>query len=140
MEMIKRSGQQGVPVIATAEDVIVGFDQARLGRVADKYSTTPKRAPLGLLGADAQDYLNRHEELKKQYPDGQKGVYIGEVHRGSVAEAAGVKAGDIIVAVANKKVTNLRELNRIIDSVSAGEAVSVRYMRGGLDSISSLQF
>ena len=32
VEMVKRSGQQGVPVIATEDEVILGFDQSRLAR------------------------------------------------------------------------------------------------------------
>ncbi len=52
MEMIRRSGQQGVPVIATEDEVIVGFDQVRLNRLAQRYGG-PKRPPLGILAAAA---------------------------------------------------------------------------------------
>jgi hypothetical protein len=61
MEMIRRSGQQGVPVVATEDEVILGFDQVRLKRLADKLAA-PKRPPLGVLAADAEEYLSRHPE------------------------------------------------------------------------------
>src|SRR4051812_41232481 len=61
MEMVRRSGQQGVPVITTDDDVIVGFDQVRLAKIADKFAG-PKRPPLGVLGANAETYLQKHPE------------------------------------------------------------------------------
>jgi len=48
MEMIRRSGQQGVPVITADDEVIVGFDQVRLAKIAERHSG-PKRPALGLL-------------------------------------------------------------------------------------------
>src|SRR4051812_29288168 len=61
-EMIQMSGQQGVPVISTDSEVIVGFDQIRLSRIADRFSG-PKRPPFGVLGANAEDFFARHNEL-----------------------------------------------------------------------------
>jgi putative Mg2+ transporter-C (MgtC) family protein len=88
MEMIRRSGQQGVPVITTDDEVIVGFDQARLKRLVDMYGP-PKRPALGLLAADAEQYLSRHPEAAAGLPEGTKGIFVGEVRPGSVAEKAG---------------------------------------------------
>ena len=73
MEMIQRSGQQGVPVIATDKDVIVGFDQPRLAKVVAEYAKA-KRPPLGLLAADAEQYFEKHPEIRANYPDGAKGI------------------------------------------------------------------
>src|SRR4051794_10920193 len=57
MEMIQLTGQQGVPVVAAGNEVVVGFDQVRLARIADKFSG-PKRPALGVLGANASEYLS----------------------------------------------------------------------------------
>ena len=42
MEMIRRSGQQGVPVTMAGDEVIVGFDQTRLARLVEKYAGLEK--------------------------------------------------------------------------------------------------
>jgi S1-C subfamily serine protease len=139
MEMIRRSGQQGVPVTATADEVIVGFDQARLARLAEKLAG-PKRPPLGLLAADAEQYLQRHPDVAANYPEGTKGIFVGEVRPGSVAERAGLRHGDVIQAVANKRVRNMFGLDQLIDTLKAGESVSVRYVRGKEDITAQLQF
>jgi serine protease Do len=139
MEMIRRSGQQGVPVIATEDEVIVGFDQVRLKKIVDRYGP-PKRAPLGLLAADAEQYLSRHPEAAAGLPEGTKGVFVGEVRPGSVAEQAGLRHGDVIQAVANKRVRRMSELDQLIDTLIAGESVTVRFLREGKDQTATLQF
>ncbi len=139
MEMIKRSGQQGVPVIATESDVIVGFDQARLAKIVDTFGR-PKRPPLGLLAADAQQYFERHPEIAEKYPEGTKGIFVGDVRPNSVAERAGVKNGDVITSVAGKRVRNIGQLDQMIDTLNAGDKVSFRYVREGTDITASFQF
>jgi hypothetical protein len=52
MEMIRVSGQQGVPVTVAKGDVILGFDQRKFAKLAEKFAGT-KRPPLGILAADA---------------------------------------------------------------------------------------
>ena len=139
MEMIRRSGQQGVPVVTTADEVILGFDQARLARLADKYGA-PKRPPLGLLGADAESYLSRHPGAAAGAPADTKGVFVGEVRPGSVAARAGVAKGDIIVALAGKRVRNLSGMDQLVAALKAGEAVSARYLRAGESQTTTFQF
>lgn len=139
MEMVRLSGQKGVPVIAAGGDVIVGFDQVRLARVADRFSG-PRRPALGILGADAADYLGRHPDIAASYPADVQGVFVGQVRAGSVAARAGVQAGDIIQAAAGKRVKNLRTLDQLIESVSAGDTVSLRVQRGGAEVALTLDF
>lgn len=139
MEMVRRTGQQGVPVIATEDEVIVGFDQARLARLAEKFSG-PKRPPLGLLAADVEQYISRHPEIAGTVPEGTKGVYVGEVRPNSVAEKSGVRHGDIIQAVAGKRVRNMSSLDQLISTLRAGESVTVRVLRNGQDVHTTFQF
>ena len=138
-EMIRRSGQQGVPVITTEDEVILGFDQPKLAKLVQKYAG-PKRPPLGLLAADVEQYLNRHPELAGTIPAGTKGVYVGEVRSGSVAEQSGVAAGDVIQAVAGKRVRNMASLDQMIDTLKSGESVTVRFLRNGEDHNTTFQF
>jgi S1-C subfamily serine protease len=139
MEMIRRSGQQGVPVIATEDEVIVGFDQVRLARLADKYAG-PKRPPLGLLAADAEDYLRRHPEAAAGVPAGTKGVYVGQIRPDTVAERAGLQRGDIIVGLAGKRVRTMAMLDQLVSTLKAGDTATVRYLREGEERTGTLQF
>ncbi len=139
MEMIRRSGQQGVPVIATADEVIVGFDQAALARLAKKLSA-PKRPPFGVLATDAEEYLNRHPEAAEGVPTGTKGVYVGEIRPGSVADHAGLRRADIIVSLAGKRAVTMSALNSLIDTLSAGDEVTVKFLRNGEEQSAKLQF
>lgn len=139
MEMIRLTGQQGVPVIAAGSDVIVGFDQVRLAQVADRLSG-PRRPALGVLGADATDYLARHLDVAEGYPPGVDGVFVGHVRAGSVAARAGVHPGDIIRAAAGKRVKDLRTLDRLVESVAPGDTVSLRLLRGPDEVMVSLDF
>ena len=139
MEMIRLTGQQGVPVIAAGNDVVVGFDQVRLAQIADRFSG-PRRPALGILGADAADYLSRHPEIASGYPADVQGVFVGQVRAGSVAARAGVRAGDVIQAAAGKRVKNLRTLDQLMESVGAGETVTLRLLRGAEEMTVSLDF
>ncbi|MBS1790449.1 MAG: PDZ domain-containing protein [Acidobacteria bacterium] len=48
----------------------------------------------------------------------KNGVLVNEVRAGGVAESAGVKAGDCIVAVNGERVETLADLNRLVDRVN----------------------
>ncbi len=135
MEMIRLSGQQGVPVVATEDEVILGFDQERLARLAEKYAK-PKRPPLGILAADADEYLARHPEKAANLPAGTKGVYVGKIRPSTVAERAGLKPGDVVTSVAGKRTPTMSKL----DALQPGDNVTVRYLRDGNEADAKLQF
>lgn len=137
--MIRRSGQQGVPVVTAGDDVVVGFDQAKLSKIAERFAG-PRRPPLGLLGADAEQYLAKHPEAAAALPPGVKGVYVGEVRSKSVAEDAGLRSGDVVQTVAGKRVRNITTLNQLIDTLAVGDKVSVTYLRGTVEGTAQFQF
>jgi serine protease Do len=139
MEMIRRSGQQGVPVVTTPDEVVLGFDQVKLARIAEKYGP-PKRPPLGLLAADSASYFERHPDTAKNYPDGAKGVIVGELRPGSVAEASGLKPLDLIVSAAGKRCNNLAALDKLVETLKAGDTLSLRIYRGQDEQTITLQF
>lgn len=139
MEMIRLSGQQGVPVVATEDEVILGFDQERLARLAEKYAK-PKRPPLGILAADADEYLARHPEKAANLPAGTKGVYVGKIRPSTVAERAGLKPGDVVTSVAGKRTPTMSKLDALIDTLQPGDNVTVRYLRDGNEADAKLQF
>lgn len=129
MEMVRRSRQQGVPVITAGDDVIVGFDQQRLARIADRQHG-PKRPPFGVFGANAVDYTAHHPD-ELTLPPGIKGVYVGKVREGSVAARGGIRPGDVITGIAGKRINDLGALDRLVKTVRADETVTVGLFRNG---------
>lgn len=138
-EMVQISGQEGVPVVATEQEVIVGFDQIRLARIADRFAG-PKRPGFGVLGANAEDYFARHPEKAPANGVDTRGVFVGQVKPRSVAERAGIRQGDVIQALANKRVRDMRALDQLMESVKSGDIVSVRILRGAEDVHLQLDF
>jgi S1-C subfamily serine protease len=59
------------------------------------------------------------------------GVRVESVSPGGPAEAAGVKAGDVIVAIGEKPVATGRELVRAMEAVEPGEKVELGIRRDG---------
>ncbi|PLX42447.1 MAG: hypothetical protein C0609_09430, partial [Deltaproteobacteria bacterium] len=59
-----------------------------------------------------------------------EGVKVASVSEGSPAEMAGILSGDVIIALANKPVGDLKSLSEIMKALSVGEEVSLRWLRG----------
>lgn len=59
------------------------------------------------------------------------GLYVAEVSKGSAADKAGIKKGDIIVAVQDKIVESTKEINDIRDKYSAGDTIKIEVSRDG---------
>ena len=137
--MIRRSGQQGVPVITTDDDVIVGFDQVRLASIADRFAG-PKRPPLGLLAANTESYFARHPEMASVLPPSTRGVYVGEVRPDSVSERAGLRTGDVLIGLAGKRIRDMSMLDQMVDTLKAGDRAEIRYIRNGTEETATLQF
>ena len=57
------------------------------------------------------------------------GVLISEVIEGGSAQAAGIQANDVIIAVDDKKVDSYADLSKILDSKSVGDKVDVTILR-----------
>ena len=59
------------------------------------------------------------------------GAYVEEIAAGYCAEAAGMRAKDIIVAVGDYKVESVSELTRMLRKFKAGDTTTVTVYRGG---------
>ncbi len=62
---------------------------------------------------------------------GEKGVVVVKVESGSPADEAGIKRGDVIQEIDNKKVSSLNEFNKAAADIRAGDAVLLFINRGG---------
>ena len=67
--------------------------------------------------------------LDTSYTDG--GSRISEVNPGGPAEAAGLRSGDIITALAGRETTDSTELVVAIRDFAPGDTVSITYLRSG---------
>ncbi len=126
IEMIRRSGQQGVPVTVIGDEVVVGFDKPKLERILATIRTAEAekagRKSLGAKVADASRYA---------MPGGTavEGAYVGGVNSGSPAEVAGLGIGDVIISVGGRAVRSADDLASAIKSSPGGE-VTLTVARG----------
>jgi peptidase M28-like protein/PDZ domain-containing protein/peptidase M1-like protein len=85
-------------------------------------------------GAPAQSSKSERKVSLGTIPDFAyqgKGFKLSGVAPGSPAEAAGLREGDVIVAINGREVTGLKGFSDILKSLSPGDRVSVTYVRDG---------
>lgn len=111
-EMVRRTGQTGVPVIADAQEAIVGYDVPRLQRLAARHARPPG---LGLRVADATN----------------GGAHVGGVRPGSPAERAGVQVGDVVLEMSGHAVASAADLERVAAQRHAEQPTSLVVQRDG---------
>jgi serine protease Do len=111
-EMVRRTRQMGVPVIADESEAIVGFDLPRLQRMAARHRRGPG---LGLKVADAP---------------GRGGAIVGGVRPDSPGERAGLQPGDIVVELSGRPVTSVADLEQIASRRLSGQPTSIMVQRG----------
>ena len=118
-EVVRRSGQMGVPVITAGDEVIVGFDRPRLERLASRFAPPPpppdpsKRPRIGLRVKDAAG-----------------GAEIGGVHPGSPAEQSGLQVGDVIEEMNGRPVRSADDLERVLAGLTTDTTIAVEVRRG----------
>jgi S1-C subfamily serine protease len=123
LEMVRRTGQQGVPVIAIDDQYIVGFDQPRLDRALA--AGVARRPSLGASIADAASVRLRRAGIPEQ------GAYVGRVRPGSAAARAGLAAGDVIVELDGRAIVRAAELEAVLAAQPPGSTLRLTYLRGG---------
>ncbi len=113
MDMVRRTGQQGVPVTEIDGEFVIGFDRPRLERLL--------HPTLGVSVADA----SRHAPAVGQ------GAYVGKVRLGSAAQRAGLKKGDVITEIGNRPIPDAATLVNLSRRIAPGQQVRVRFVRDG---------
>jgi glutaredoxin 3 len=117
IDMVRRTGQQGVPVTEIDGQFVVGFDRPRLEHLLQQAS----RPSLGVSVADAA----RHA------PAVGHGAYVGKVRPGSPAQQAGLQKGDVITEVGSHPIPDAATLVSLSRGIAPGQRVLVRFVRKG---------
>ncbi|MCS7032227.1 MAG: M28 family peptidase, partial [Gloeomargarita sp. SKYG116] len=65
------------------------------------------------------------------YGEDVEGVLLDGVREGSVAEKAGLKAGDVIVKMGDKTIRNIYDYTDVIKALKPGDVIAVVVKRGG---------
>lgn len=94
-----------------------------------------RRAMLGVTMRPMDDKLAK--ELKLSSPNG---VYIVEVLKGSAADEAGIKVGDVIVAVDSVKVRNASAVQEQVNRFHPGDRTTVTVLRDGKEKVLDVTF
>lgn len=63
--------------------------------------------------------------LMPDYAGTEGGVLVGSVREGGAAEAAGIEAGDVILAIAGVKVTDVEHYTEVLDKQKIGRTIPV---------------
>ncbi len=76
------------------------------------------------------------QELTPEIADGLgvkdvKGALIAEVERGSAAEKAGIKSGDIIVEYNGQEIKNVKRLEVLVAETAINQEIKVKILRNG---------
>lgn len=91
--------------------------------------TDNKAVSRGWMGVAIQDIS---EELAKYYNiKEKKGVYVAKVYEGDPAQKAGIKAGDIILKINDKRIQSSRDLSLTVARSGVGEKIRVLLVRDG---------
>ncbi|MBL7202398.1 MAG: PDZ domain-containing protein [Anaerolineae bacterium] len=122
-EMVRVSGQQGVPVVLIDGQVIVGADMARIDQLLAQRTSRPPR--LGVAIAEASRIAStRGIDL----PDG---AYVGRVNPGSPAAMAGLLPDDVIIQLAGQPVRSDKDVHRLTAGMRHDETADVLIWRSG---------
>lgn len=122
MEMYRRSGQTGVPVLTIGNEVVVGFDKARIDRLLE--AALHGRPTFGASVADASKITAKAGGLPVF------GAFVGKVAPGSPAARAGLQPNDIITELNMRPIANANDLARALEAVPPGGRILVTWMRG----------
>ncbi len=122
-EMMRVSGQQGVPVIVVDDQVIVGFNEPRLDQVlASRGAGRPR---LGLSVANAKSIA------QKRGVGPSEGAYVGRVKPSSPGDRAGLVKGDVIIQLAGRRILNADDLEAALATLTADQPASLVFLRDG---------
>lgn len=102
-----------VSIVRAVMDQIIEYGEVRRGRLG---------VALQDLTPDLAESLNM---------TGDEGALIAAVEQGSPAERAGVRSGDVVVAVDGRPIRSATDLRNRVGLIRAGSPVNLEVLRGG---------
>lgn len=90
------------------------------------YGYVTGRPQIGISGRDVSDAISTYYNIPL-------GVYVMSVEKGSSAEWAGIKVGDVIIAIQDKPIKSIDEINEIKNQYKAGDTIKLTLSRSGED-------
>jgi glutaredoxin 3 len=117
-EMVRASGQMGVPVIVIDGQVVVGFDRGRLQALL-----AGGKVHFGLKVADADRIA------QKQGTVPVFGAVIGAVAPVSLGEKTGLKPGDIITEINGRRISRAADVEQAVGELKSGSIMTVLFLR-----------
>ena len=121
-EMVRITGQNGVPVTVVDGQTVVGFDQPRLEWLL---AQAQPNMPLKFGAAVADVGKSGRKDIPINF-----GAYVGRIKPGSIAEKAGLAVGDVIIQLNNQGVSRGTHLEVLLAKMKQGEKLSIVFIRG----------
>lgn len=128
-------GNSGGPLVNMAGEVVgvtTAIESPVRGSVGVGFAV-PINTAVRNLPALMQGVSISHAFLGIQGEGSPEGVRVIDVLPGTAAEAAGIRAGDLIRSIGGAPVTTMEVLARVLDRYGAGDAVDVAVRREGRD-------
>ena len=123
-DMIRQTGQTGVPVIVVDGEAVVGFDRPRLDQLLAG-GGNGQRPRLGLKVADASRVAQKVGAIPVF------GALVGGVAPSSLGQSAGLQEGDVITEINMRPVRNADDLEQAMAGLNKGGRATIVFMRGG---------
>lgn len=117
--------------ITEASEIITSLMNGESVTSAD--SAASNGAYFGINGVDI------NETTAQQY-DMPSGVYVSQVIKGSGADDAGIKKGDVIVQMDGKSVTSMEEVKTILAECKPGDTITVKVAREAMTGYKEKDF
>ena len=112
-----------------------------MNKVVDDLKTygTVQRAVVGIQGSDVKNYVDGQKEQGKDIDLGtMEGIYVAKVTEESAAEEAGLKEGDVIIAIDGKEMNKMADMQEYLAKKRPGDKVTVTYLRDKKKTTKSL--
>ena len=121
-EMVRLTGQTGVPVIVVDGQPIIGFDRPKLESLLAK-GGSGNRPRFGLKIADAGKVAQKAGALPVF------GALVGAVAQGSLGGKAGLQPGDIITEFNFRRINTADDLQNALANLVSGNRVVIMFLR-----------
>ncbi|WP_199249851.1 S1C family serine protease [[Phormidium] sp. ETS-05] len=141
--------QEGGPLVDTAGHVcgintpgprgtVLAIPAATVNRVVAQL-LAKGRIVRGYLGVGMQPVIIPDHLKQKLSLTSNGGVIVVSVEANCAADKAGITIGDVLVELDNRPITDIRDVQAVLDPDSVGKTINARLIRGGQVLTASIQ-